>query len=97
MHELLPEVWASQGGDSEANKPGKRARSRKKVQDINVWLQCFALYVGVRASGTPKLISELTRSVYSGPAKNMTVQPGRHTMRHIGDRRRPRDTPSGRR
>jgi hypothetical protein len=53
MLELLPEVWTNQGGDK------KRSSSKKKIQDINIWLQCYALYVGVRALKAPKLIPEL--------------------------------------
>ena len=59
MFELLPEFWTNQGGEGDANKQVKRPRSNKKVQDINVWLQCYALYVGVRALKAPNLIPEL--------------------------------------
>ena len=46
MYELLPEFW-TQKGDEVASKTStsSRAKAKKRVQDINVWLQCFALYV----------------------------------------------------
>ena len=33
--------------------------SKRRVQDINVWLQCFALYVSVMANKSPQHIPEL--------------------------------------
>ena len=33
--------------------------SKKRVQVINVWLHCYAIYVGVMATKSPKMIPEL--------------------------------------
>ena len=43
MHELLPEFWQDQKG----GKAGDRAKAKKRALDQNVWLQCYAVYVGV--------------------------------------------------
>ena len=54
--DLLPEFWSTlKPGESSA----KRTKAKKRVQDINVWLQCFALYVGVMATKSPKQVPEL--------------------------------------
>ena len=54
MYELLPELWST-----DSSKQAKRTKGKKRVQDIKVWLQCYALYVGVKAQTNPKLIPEL--------------------------------------
>ena len=59
MYELLPELWSSQSSDTDSSKQAKRAKGKKRVQYINVWLQCYALYVGLKAQTNPKLIPEL--------------------------------------
>ena len=56
--ELLPEFWTTHGVD-ELGKQAKRSKGKKRVQEINVWLQCYALYVAVRAVKAPKLVPEL--------------------------------------
>ena len=58
MYELLPEFWTTHGVD-ELGKQAKRSKGKKRVQEINVWLQCYALYVAVRAVKAPKLVPEL--------------------------------------
>ena len=57
--EMFKLLWTNQGGEGDANKQAKRSHSNKKVQDINVWLQWYALYVGVKALKAPNLIPEL--------------------------------------
>ena len=58
MQELLPESW--QVADQELEGPENRARgSRRRVLDIKVWVQCFACYMGVIATGRPQRIPEL--------------------------------------
>ena len=54
MYELLPEFW-TQKGEETAGKlsTSSRAKARRRVQGINVWLQCFALYVSVMANKSP--------------------------------------------
>ena len=56
MHELLPELWSKAKDD---NKPAARTIAKKRVLDITVWLQCFALYVGVLAPKFPLEVPEL--------------------------------------
>ena len=80
MYELLPEFW-TQKGEETVGKPStsSRAKAKRWVQDISVWLQCFALYVSLMANKSPQHIPELmvcTWSASSGPAKNMRDQPG---------------------
>lgn len=59
MCELLPELLANQKvGDSDTKQPG-RARGRKRVQEIGVWLQCFAVFVGVVAKSSPEAVPGL--------------------------------------
>ena len=53
LHELLPECLA------ESANSIPRSRARKKLNDIIVWLHCFALYVGVLASSKPALVPDL--------------------------------------
>ena len=58
MQKLLPESW--QVADQELEGPENRARgSRRRVLDIKVWVQCFACYMGVIATGRPQRIPEL--------------------------------------
>ena len=56
LHELLPECLAE---SMDSTGPIPRSRARKKLNDISVWLQCFALYVGVLASSKPALVPDL--------------------------------------
>ena len=43
LHELLPECLAE---STDSTGPIPRSKARKRLSDINVWLQCFTLYVG---------------------------------------------------
>lgn len=60
MYELLPEFW-TQKGDEMASKTStsSRAKAKRWVHDINVWLQCFALYVSVMSNKSLQHIPEL--------------------------------------
>jgi hypothetical protein len=62
MAEMLPECWHEQAKDEEGTSSSAstvQSRKRKKVTDINVWLQCYALYTSVLASKHPQAIPEL--------------------------------------
>ena len=60
MYEMLPESWVQKmeetGGKGATSS---RARARKRIQDINAWLQCFALYVSVMSAKDPGHVPEL--------------------------------------
>ena len=60
MYELLPEFW-TQKGDEMASKTStsSRAKAKRWVHDINVWLQCFALYISVMSNKSLQHIPEL--------------------------------------
>jgi len=60
MYELLPEIWAE---PKEGEKPASRARAKKRVLDLNVWLQSFALYVGVLVPQSRELMAYLINTV----------------------------------
>ena len=55
MHELLPEFWNERDG----TKLTDRARAKNRVLDLTVWLQCFAVYVGVLGPQFPHEVPEL--------------------------------------
>ena len=57
MHELLPEFWADPRGETSGNT--SRGKGKKRAQDIQVWLQCFAQYVSVLSSIHPTAVPEL--------------------------------------
>lgn len=57
MGELLPEFWSPRE-DGDSGREAKARRSRK-VTDIFTWLQCFGVFVSVRAPSAPHLIPEL--------------------------------------
>ena len=56
MHELLPEGLADPGDSS---KPAAKARAKKRALELNTWLQCFALYVGVLGLERPDCVPQL--------------------------------------
>ena len=72
MSDLLPEFWLDQKAEEETAKRANRSSAKKRVQDINVWLQCYAVYVGVMATKSPKMVPELMAYMiaFYGPAKN---------------------------
>ena len=96
MHELLPECLAD---TSEANKPTAMARAKRRVQDINTWLQCFAVYVGVvgpaRPSCVPQMMSYMVTIIRR--ARSLRVQHGSFMTMRIDTRQRQPATGSGRR
>ena len=59
MFELLPELLADQKAGEDTVRQPSRARGRKRVQDIGVWLQCFAVFVGVVAKTSPEAVPGL--------------------------------------
>lgn len=59
MYELLPELLADQKSGESSGKQLSRARGRKRVQDVGVWLQCFAVLVGVVANSSPEAVPGL--------------------------------------
>ena len=56
MHELLPEFWHDQ---KDGGKTTDKAKSKKRALDLTVWLQCFAVYVGVLGPRFPAEVPEL--------------------------------------
>ena len=40
-------------------KRANRSSAKKRSQDINVWLQCYAIIVGVMATKSPEMVPEL--------------------------------------
>ena len=59
MSDLLPEFWPDQKAEEGTAKRANRLSAKKRVQDINVWLQCYAIYVGVIAAKSPEMVPEL--------------------------------------
>lgn len=59
MSDLLPEFWPDQKAEEGTAKRVNRSSAKKRVQDINVWLQCYAIYVGVMATKSPEMVPEL--------------------------------------
>ena len=56
MHELLPEFWHDQ---KDGGKTSDKAKAKKRALDLTVWLQCFAVYVGVLGPKFPPEVPEL--------------------------------------
>ena len=56
LHEFLPECLAE---SDRSGKPVSRAKAKKRLDDLDVWLQCFALYVAVLAPTKPALVPDL--------------------------------------
>ena len=54
MSDLLPEFWPDQKAEEGTAKRANRSSAKKRVQDINVWLQCYAIFVGVMATKSPR-------------------------------------------
>ena len=72
-----------------STKNGKTAQlsgGRNRVQDIGVWLQCFAVFVGMVAKSSPEAVPGLMAyvSASSEQAKNMRGRHGQRTMRPSG-------------
>ena len=59
MSDLLPELWLDQKAEEGTAKQTNRSTAKKRVQDINVWLQCYAMYIGVMATKFPNMVLEL--------------------------------------
>ncbi len=58
VYELLPELLADHKGEGASRKLSS-VRGQKQVQEIAVWLQCFAVFVGVVARFEPEVVSGL--------------------------------------
>ena len=54
MVELLPECLVE-----DSAKPIARSKAKNQLHDINMWLQCFGLYVGALAPAKPALVPDL--------------------------------------
>ena len=77
MVDLLPEAWSTHNGDESSGRKGSKVK--KKLEDIHVWLQCYAVYVGVIASKHPERVSELISymiNISYEPAKSLKTQLG---------------------
>lgn len=59
MHELLPELLASQKAEDGGEKRPNTVKGRRRVKDIAVWLQCFAVWVSVVSRSFPEVVPEL--------------------------------------
>ena len=53
MSDLLLEFWPDQKAEEGTAKQVNWSSAKKRVQDINVWLKCYAIYVGVMATKIP--------------------------------------------
>ena len=54
----MPELWSSVRDEGGVPRTS-RVRAKKRVQDIHVWMQCYAVYVSVRSLKSPSLVPEL--------------------------------------
>ena len=60
MHDLLPEFWVGDKESEGSSKAGSsRGKGKKRLKDVQVWLQCFAQYVSVLSSKFPEAVPEL--------------------------------------
>ena len=59
MFELLPKLLADPKGGKSGVKQPSRARGCKRVQDVSVWLQCFAAFIGLVAKSSPEAVPAL--------------------------------------
>ena len=59
MSDLLPEFWLDQKAEEGTAKRANRSTAKKRVQDINVLLQCYAVHIGVMATKFPNMVPEL--------------------------------------
>ena len=50
----LPEIWAE---PKDGEKPASLARAQKRVLDLNMWLQHFALFVGMLVPQSKELMA----------------------------------------
>ena len=53
MSQLFPEFWIDEKGTT------SNSRRKRPVTELNTWLQCFAIYVGVIAAKHPGAVPEL--------------------------------------
>ncbi len=66
MIDLLSEMWVLQKPEEAVGKKPSQAKAQKKLQDINVWLQCFAMFVEVVSSKSPECVPELMAYHHQG-------------------------------
>ncbi len=64
-------------------------QSRKVIPDLATWMQCFTIYVAVRAAYQPHKLADLMgyRSLIARPAKHLSGSRGLFTTRIFGKRR----------
>ena len=91
MYELLPEFWMQKGEDQHKGKQLQQGEAKRRIQDINVWLQCFALYVGVMAKKSPQHVPEQMAYMISilRTSQEYEGRHGRLMMQLIDDRQQP--------
>lgn len=56
LHELFLECLAE---STDFAKPIPQYKAKKRLNDLNIWLQCFALYVGVLTPSKPAQVPDL--------------------------------------
>jgi len=87
MFELLPELLADlRDGESSVKQPG-RVRGRRRVQDLNVWLQCFAVFVTVVARSSPGAVPGMMAYMVSIIRASQEYEGGAWTTYDAGFRR----------
>ena len=97
MHELLPEFWHDQ---KDGGKTSDKAKAKKRALDLSVWLQCFAVYVGVLGPKFPPEVPELmaymcatcrgNHTALECPARSVNATPvGPHRRAPTGPRTDP--------
>lgn len=57
MVELLSEFWTQKNGRGQA-QPVSANRRKHPVTEVNAWLQCFSVYVGVMSIKHPEAVLE---------------------------------------
>ena len=71
--------------------------SKKLIEDIQTWIQCFLIYVAVMATKCSSVILGMAAYmlVIISASKSIRSQPGDHMMRHFGRRQPQQGTENG--